>query len=61
MSAFTSLHRVGGTFSGIFSDIFVFWLHSLAYEILVPSPGIKPVSPDLEAWNPNHETISGTF
>ena len=35
---------------------FVFWLRCMACGILVPRPGIKPVSPALEAWSFNHWT-----
>ena len=34
----------------------IFWLHRVACGILVPWPGIKPVSPALEAWSLNHWT-----
>ena len=41
---------------------FNFWLHCLAYEILVSQPGIKPVPPELEArslihWTPRESSI----
>ena len=33
----------------------IFWLHHMAYKILVPCAGIKPVFPVLEV-SPNHRT-----
>ena len=33
-----------------------FWLACTAFGILVPQPGIKPVSPVVEAWGLNHWT-----
>ena len=33
---------------------FFFWLHHTAYGILLPRPGIEPVSTALEAWSLNH-------
>ena len=33
-----------------------FWLCSVACGILVPWPGIRPVSPEMEMWNRNHWT-----
>ena len=35
---------------------FFFWLHGVARGILVPQPGIEPVSPAVEAESPNHWT-----
>ena len=35
---------------------FFFWPRHAACEILVAQPGIKPVPPAVEAWNPNHWT-----
>jgi len=32
------------------------WLRLEAWGILVPPPGIEPVSPALEAWSLNHWT-----
>ena len=44
----------------LFSDgmclLFYFWLHHTTCGILIPQPGIKPVSPALEAQSPNHWT-----
>ena len=37
-------------------DLYSFWLHREACGILVPRPGIKPMSPEVEAWSPNHWT-----
>ena len=31
-----------------------FWLHFMAYGILVPQPGIEPMSPALKVWSLNH-------
>ena len=39
-----------------FSIFFFFWPNHVAYRILVPQPGIKPVSPAVGAWSPNHWT-----
>ena len=36
--------------------LFYFWLHHTTCGILIPQPGIKPVSPALEAQSPNHWT-----
>ena len=36
--------------------LFLFWLHRVACRILVPQPGIEPVSPALEARSLNHWT-----
>ena len=36
--------------------IIIFWPHYIACEILFPSPGIKPMSPTVEAQSPNHCT-----
>ena len=36
--------------------IVIFWPHYIAREILFPSPGIKPMSPTVEAQSPNHCT-----
>ena len=36
--------------------IYLFRLHHMAYEILVPQVGIKPVCPAVEAWSLNHWT-----
>ena len=36
---------------------FAFWPHHVAYGILIPWPGIEPVTPALEAQNLNHWTI----
>ena len=39
-----------------FLSSFFFWLHQRACKILVPRPGIEPVSPAVEAQSPNHWT-----
>ena len=36
--------------------LFFFFPHCKAFRILVPWPGIKPVSPEVEAQSPNHWT-----
>ena len=36
--------------------LFIYWLCRVAYEILVPRPGIEPRSQQLRAWSPNHWT-----
>ena len=33
-----------------------FWPCCMACQILVPQPGIEPVSPAVETWSPNHWT-----
>lgn len=43
-------------FSSFFSIYFIFWLYHMACGILVPQPGVKPMSPILEAWSLNHGT-----
>ena len=43
----------GGSFSSFFK---IFWLFCAACGILVPQPGIEPVSPAVEAWSLNHWT-----
>ena len=40
----------------IYIYLFIYWLHCTAYGILIPQPGIEPVSPTVEAWSPNHWT-----
>ena len=40
----------------IFQDLFIFWLCSAAWEILVPWPGTEPAPPTLEAQSLNHWT-----
>ena len=35
---------------------FFFWPHCIIFMILVPQPGIEPVSPALGVWNLNHWT-----
>ena len=35
-----------------------FWLYHMACRILVPWPGIKPLSPSLAVWSLNHWTTS---
>ena len=39
-----------------FVCMFCFWLCHLAYGILVPRPGIKPVPSAVETWSSNHWT-----
>ena len=39
------------------ASIFVFWPCPMAFRILVPQPGIKPMSPAVEACSLNHLTI----
>ena len=39
-----------------FVCMFCFWLCPLAYGILVPRPGIKPVPSAVETWSSNHWT-----
>ena len=39
----------------LFFSLF-FWPYCVARRILVPSSGVKPVPPAVEAWNPNHWT-----
>ena len=38
------------------ASFFFFWLHCMAYGILVPGPGIEPVSPAVDARSLNHWT-----
>ena len=39
--------------------VFVFFLlHHAACGILVPQPGIEPVSSTVKAWSPNHWTAN---
>ena len=50
---FFSSHSYSATF---FLFFFFFWPRCAACGILVPPPEIKPGSPALEAWSPNHWT-----
>jgi len=34
--------------------VFIFWPQHVAFRILVPQPGIEPVSPEVEAQSLNH-------
>ena len=38
--------------------MYFLWPRCVACEILVPRPGIKPLSPAVEAWSPNHWTTT---
>ena len=38
------------------TDFLLFWPHHAACGILVPQPGIKPVTPAMEVWSLNHWT-----
>ena len=42
--------------SETFDFFFFFWPHLTACGILVPRPGIEPVPPAVEVWNPKHWT-----
>ena len=44
----------------LFSKDALFWPHRTAHGILVPRPGIEPMSPAVEVWGPNHWT-AGEF
>ena len=37
-------------------NFFIFWLHCAACGILVPHPGMEPVPPAAETWDPDHWT-----
>ena len=48
-------HILGSGRTGAFT-LFSFGPRCMAYGISVPQPGVKPVSPALEAWRLNHWT-----
>ena len=50
--------RLSDCFVYLFSVLFcfTFWPHHGAGGILVPRPGIKPMSPAFESWSLNHWT-----
>ena len=41
---------------GLFWGSLLFWPCHAAFGILVPQPGVEPVSPAVEAWGLNHCT-----
>ena len=42
--------------AGIWGLFVCFWPHDISCRILVPQPGIEPMSPTVEVWSPNHWT-----
>ena len=49
------------TWSLPYWSFFLFGLHCMACGILVPQPGIEPVSPAVEAQSPNHWKSPGAY
>ena len=41
-------------FNWIYFCLFIYWPYYVAYETLVPWPGIEPAPPALAVWSPNH-------
>ena len=50
------LRNTGAALSHLEYHLFFFWPHLAAFRILVPWPGIKPVSLGVEPQSPNHWT-----